>query len=268
MKKQPRQKRYTFDDFTKVIAKLRAPGGCPWDRKQNHKSLTPYLVEETYEVLDAIERRNSDDLRKELGDLLLQIMLHAQIASERKRFDIGDVIDGICTKIIGRHPHVFEKRRKLSAKKVLDNWERIKINEKGRTKKDNESVLNGVPKALPALLKAYRLQEKTARFGFDWENPLPVLDKIVEETNEVRQSLKRGRKIEQEDELGDLLFALVNLARHLKIDPERALERTNRKFTRRFNYIEKNLPKQGKTLADATLADMDPLWDEAKEKIG
>lgn len=257
---------YTFDDFVRVIARLRGPGGCPWDRKQNHKSLTPYILEETYEVLDAIDRRNSIDLQKELGDLLLQIVLHAQIAAERRRFDIKDVIHGICEKIIGRHPHVFKKRQRISAGKVLDNWERIKINEKGRKKK--ESVLAGIPRALPALMKAYRLQEKTARFGFDWADPQPVLDKIDEETNELRRSLKRGRKPELEDELGDVFFALVNLARHLQIDPERALERTNRKFTRRFNYIERNLPKHGKTLAEATLADMDPLWDEAKEKIG
>jgi tetrapyrrole methylase family protein/MazG family protein len=266
MKTKKKNKRYTFDDFVKVIARLRGPGGCPWDRKQNHKSLTPYIVEETYEVLDAIERRNADDLCRELGDLLLQIMLHAQIASERKRFSIGDVIDGICTKIIGRHPHVFRKQQRLSAKKVLDNWERIKINETGRKKK--ESVLNGIPRTLPALLKAYRLQEKTARFGFDWENPTPVLDKIVEETNELRVSMKKSSKSELEHEMGDVFFALVNLARHLKIDPERALERTNRKFIRRFRYIEKELPKHGKTLTNATLADMDPLWDEAKAKIG
>lgn len=257
---------YSFDDFVRVIARLRGPGGCPWDRKQNHKSLTPYILEETYEVLDAIDRRNSADLQKELGDVLLQILLHAQIASERQRFTIKDVIHGICKKIIGRHPHVFKKQQRLTSGKVLDNWERIKINEKGRKK--NESVLDGIPRALPALMKAYRLQEKTARFGFDWEDPLPVLDKIDEETNELRRSLKRGRKPELEDELGDVFFALVNLARHLKIDPERALERTNRKFTRRFNYIERNLPKRGKTLAEATLADMDPLWDEAKGKIG
>jgi len=264
MKKK--KQKYTFDDFVKVIAKLRAPGGCPWDRKQNHKSLTPYLVEETYEVLDSIERRNMDDLQKELGDLLLQVMLHAQIAAERKRFSIADVIDSICTKIIRRHPHVFKKKQKITARQVLDNWERIKITEKGRKKR--ESVLDGIPRALPALLKAYRLQEKTARFGFDWENPLPVLDKVVEETNELRESLKNNGKPEIEHEIGDLLFALVNLARHMKIDPERALEHTNRKFIRRFNYIERELPKHGKTLAKATLADMDPLWDEAKVKIG
>lgn len=266
MKTKKKNKRYTFDDLVKVIATLRKPGGCSWDRKQNHKSLTPYLLEETYEVLDAIGRRNTQDLQRELGDLLLQIMLHAQIASERKRFSISDVIDGICTKIVGRHPHVFQKRQRLSARRVLDNWERIKINEKERRKK--QSVLEGIPRTLPALLKAYRLQEKTARFGFDWENPAPVLDKIVEETNELRRSLKKGRKAEMEHELGDLFFALVNLARHLKIDPERALEGTNRKFTRRFKYIEKELPKHGKTLSDATLTDMDPLWDEAKAKIG
>ncbi len=260
------KKKYTFADFVNVIARLRGPGGCPWDRKQNHKSLTPYIVEETYEVLDAIERRNMDDLNKELGDLLLQIMLHAQIASERGRFDIDDVIDGICRKIIGRHPHVFKEKEKLTARKVLDNWERIKINEKDNRKR--ESVLDGIPRALPALLKAYRLQEKTGRFGFDWDNPTPVLDKIDEETEELRKSLRQRRKDELENEIGDVFFALVNLARHLKIDPERALERTNRKFTRRFKYIEKNLPKHGKTLADATLDDMDPLWDEAKGKIG
>ena len=294
MKEKPKSKRYTFDDLVRVIAALRAPGGCPWDRKQTHTSLTPYIVEETYEVLEAIERKNHEDLRQELGDLLLQILLHAQIASERSRFTIADVVDGICAKIIQRHPHVFKKKQDLTPEEVLHNWERIKIDEKNakrsapnaggsrsaqgltrtpgrrgrlpRTK--SESVLSGVPRALPALLKAYRLQEKTARFGFDWENPKQVFDKVVEETGELRVSLKQGRKNELEHELGDLFFALVNLARHLKIDPERALNYTNRKFIRRFGYIERQLPKHGKSLANVTLADMDPLWEEAKKKIG
>ena len=283
MKKQRKSKRHSFADFVRVIAALRAPGGCPWDRRQTHTSLTPYIVEETYEVLDAIERGDHDDLKQELGDLLLQIILHAQIASERRRFTIDDVVDGICAKIILRHPHVFKKKQDLTAEEVLHNWERIKIAERrnnrsaqgltrtrngGLTRTRRESVLDGIPRALPALLKAYRLQEKTARFGFDWENPTQVFEKVVEETGELRSSLTHGHKSEVEHELGDLFFALVNLARHLKIDPERALRRTNRKFTRRFNYIERQLPKHGKSLADSTLADMDPLWEEAKKKIG
>jgi tetrapyrrole methylase family protein/MazG family protein len=266
------ERRYTFDDLVAIMARLRAPGGCPWDRKQNHQTLLPYLIEETYEVVDSIHRRDIGALREELGDLLLQIVFHAQLAGERKRFTIDDVSDHICRKLIVRHPHVFARRRRLSAKQVLGNWERIKLDE-SESQGNKRGVLDGLPKALPALLQAFRIQEKTARFGFDWDNPLPVLDQVDEEVGELRRSLRqrtrpKRRKQETEHELGDVLFALVNLARHLKIDPEAALAKTNRRFIRRFRYIEKHLPKTGKKLGEATLEELDRLWEKAKKVVG
>jgi tetrapyrrole methylase family protein/MazG family protein len=271
VKKKSKKSKYTFDDLVAIMAQLRGPDGCPWDRKQNHQSLLPYLLEETYEVADAIRARNMSELREELGDLLLQIVFHSQLAGERDRFTITDVTDHICRKLIGRHPHVFETGERLTAELVLGNWEKIKLTEKKESGK-KRGVLDGLPKALPALLRAYRLQEKTSRFGFDWDDPAPVLDKVEEEIDELRQSMRRRekkrRKQETEHELGDLLFALVNLARHLKIDPESALTRTNQRFEKRFRYIEKHLPKTGKKLGEATLAELDELWDQAKKKVG
>lgn len=265
--KTPARKRYTFDDLTAIMKRLRSPGGCPWDRKQNHRSLLPYLLEEAYEVIDSVERRNMNDLREELGDVLLQVVFHSQLADERGKFDMGDVIDQICRKLIVRHPHVFAKSKRLSANQVLDNWEKIKLAEP-KKKRRGKGVLGGVPRTLPALLRAFRIQEKTSRFGFDWKNPVQVFAKVREEVGELRDSLKTKRKSEIEHELGDLFFALVNLSRHLQIDPENALARTNQRFIRRFEYIEKELPKSGKDLTNATLKEMDALWDEAKEKIG
>lgn len=266
-RKAPARKRYTFDDLTAIMNRLRSPGGCPWDRKQTHRSLLPYLLEESYEVIDAVHRRNMNDLREELGDVLLQVVFHAQLADERRKFDIDDVVDQICRKLIVRHPHVFAKSKRLSANQVLDNWEKIKLAEPKKKKRRN-GVLSGVPKTLPALLRAFRIQEKTARFGFDWKNASQVFTKVREEVGELRQSLKAKRKPEIEHELGDLFFALVNLSRHLDIDPENALARTNQRFIRRFEYIEKTLPKQGKDVTTASLKEMDALWDEAKERIG
>lgn len=271
MKMRPANKPYTFDDLVAIMARLRGPGGCPWDRKQNHRTLLPYLIEEAYEVADAIHKRNMTELEEELGDLLLQIVFHAQLARERGRFAIADVTDRICRKLIGRHPHVFKAKRRLSADQVLANWERIKLAEK---KKDGKKrgVLDGVPRSLPALLTAFRIQEKTSRFGFDWDGPRLVLDKVEEEIAELRRAMRRRnparRKQEIEHELGDLFFALVNLARHLKIDPESALTRTNTRFARRFRYIEKHLPQSGKTLGEATLEEMDVLWEKAKKSLG
>lgn len=262
--KGPREQ-YTFDDLVAIMRRLRGPGGCPWDRKQNHRSLLPYLIEETYEVADCIERQNMDDLQEELGDLLLQIVFHAQLAAERKRFGVDGVIDRISRKLIARHPHVFKTKQHLTADEVLGNWERIKLNESNGTAK-KKGVLDGLPRSLPALLRAYRMQEKTSRFGFDWDRPEDVLDKVEEEITELRQSLKQRRKSEIEHEMGDLLFALVNLARHLKVDPETALSKTNRRFTRRFAYIEQQLAKDNRSLNEATLEEMDRLWERAKSR--
>ena len=189
------------------------------------------------------------------------------MAHERGKFGIDDVVDRICRKLIGRHPHIFDSPKRLSAGQVLDNWEKLKLAEP-KEKRRSRGVLDGVPRTLPALLRAFRIQEKTARFGFDWKNPLQVFKKVREEVGELRHSLDSKRRPEIEHELGDLLFALVNLARHLKIDPETALAKTNQRFIRRFEYIEKKLPKSGKDITSATLKEMDTLWDEAKEKIG
>lgn len=264
-----KKRKYSFDDLVAIMARLRGPKGCPWDRKQNHQTLLPYLIEETYEVVDTLQRRDYRALREELGDLLLQIVFHAQLARERRRFDIDDVSDVICRKLISRHPHVFGGVTARTADEVLHNWEKIKLAEKTNGRKSG-GVLSGIPRSLPALLQAYRVQEKTASFGFDWDNPAPVLDKVNEEVGELRRSLKQrgaSRKREVEHELGDLLFALVNLARHLKVDPETALARSNKRFMKRFGYIERNLPRRGKKLGEASLAEMDELWEEAKRKL-
>ena len=266
-RKRAAEQRYTFDDLIRIMRRLRGPGGCPWDRKQNHRTLLPYLLEEAYEVIDSVDRQNMPALREELGDLLLQVIFHAQLASERKRFTIEDVVDRICQKLVARHPHVFTHQRRLSAGQVLGNWERIKLAEPNSTGV-KRGVLDGVPRTLPALLRAYRIQEKTSRFGFDWDDPLGVLDKIDEEVGELRRSMRRRRKDEIAHELGDLLFALVNLARHLDVDAEGALSKTNRRFIRRFRYIEMNLPKTGKRLGEASLAEMDRLWEKAKKTVG
>jgi MazG family protein len=262
---RPENERYTFDDLVAIMVRLRSPGGCPWDRKQNHRSLLPYLIEETYEVVDSIDRRNMNDLEEELGDLLLQIVFHAQLAAERKRFGIDGVIDRISRKLIARHPHVFKSKTKLTAGQVLDNWERIKLKE-SNGKARPKGVLDGVPQSLPALLRAFRVQEKTSRFGFDWDKPEDVLAKVEEEIGELRASLRSKRKSEIEHEIGDLFFALVNLARHLNVDPEAALSKTNRRFTRRFAYIEAQLARQKRSLNDATLEEMDRLWEAAKRR--
>ena len=245
------------------MEKLRSPNGCPWDRAQNHSSLLPYLIEEAYEVLDSVEAKDYQKLREELGDLLLQIIFHSQIAKERKKFDIDDVILVLTRKLKQRHPHVFKKKKKLTPQEVINNWEHIKI------KTENRSVLSGLPKDLPALLKAYRVGEKVARFGFDWEKAGDIFKKSEEELNELKEvffSRKNKKKKLTEQEMGDILFCLVNLSRHLKINPEFALRKTIQKFVKRFNYIEKELSQKGKPLHKATLKEMDLLWEEAKRK--
>jgi len=244
------------------MARLRAPGGCPWDRKQTHRSLLPYLIEEAYEVKDAALSRKPERLKEELGDLLLQIVFHAQIASEHGRFDIDDVADQISGKLIRRHPHVFgEKPGGLNAEQVLNNWERIKLEEKPR---GTRSVLDGIPRSMPALLRAYRVQEKVAQFGFDWHRAEEVEEKLQEEVREFHAALERGDRRGVQEELGDLLFTLVNLARHLKIDPETALNGTNRKFARRFAAMERSLRQAGIDPADADLDTMETHWQRVK----
>ena len=243
------------------MARLRAPGGCPWDREQTLDSLKPYVIEEAYEVVDAIDRGDLDGLKEEIGDHLLQALFISQIAKEEGVFDIGDAVTAIHDKLVRRHPHVFGDVEAETASEVLVNWEKLKSEER---KQEDKSLLAGVPAALPALLKAGRLTEKAARVGFDWERIDDVFDKIEEEVEELRAAVKNDDRAEIEDELGDLLFTIANIARRMEINPEEALQRTNRKFKQRFEFVEGRLREQGRDFSDSNLTEMDALWDEAK----
>jgi len=251
-----------------IMAALRTPKtGCPWDLEQNFATIAPYTLEEAYEVADAIARDDLTDLKEELGDLLLQVVFHARMAEEQRAFDFGDVVQAITEKLIRRHPHVFGDERSQTPEGVKGLWERIKAEEKAaRSGPKQHSVLAGIPVALPALTRALKLQEKASKVGFDWNDPRAVLRKIREEADEIEEALD-GPAVETAQaaaEVGDLLFAAVNLARHLRADPEALLRQTNRKFERRFAAIESALAAKGKAPQDATLAEMDALWDEAK----
>jgi ATP diphosphatase len=254
-----------------IMAALRTPNtGCPWDLAQDFSTIAPYTLEEAYEVADAIARNDLADLKEELGDLLLQVVFHARMAQEQGAFDLGDVAEAITAKLIRRHPHVFGDERSQTPRAVEDLWHRIKEEEKrekAARKGDggNDSALAGVPVALPALSRALKLQTKASKVGFDWNDPRAVLRKIREEADEIEAALE-GNEADAAAEVGDLLFAAVNLARHLHADPEAVLRQTNRKFERRFAAIESALAAKGKAPADATLVEMDALWDEAKAK--
>lgn len=261
--KEIKKEKNIFPNFAKLVEimeKLRGPDGCPWDKAQKREDLKTYLLEETYEVLDAIEEKNSEKLQEELGDLLLQIIFHAQISKEEKNFDIEDICKTINEKLIRRHPHVFSDAKAETPDVVLKNWEKIKKGEK-----KGKSALEGVPKTLPALLKSYRLQEKAGRVGFDWKEINQVKVKVKEELEELEEAVEKGVKESIREELGDLLFAIVNLSRFLKIDPEDALQSANEKFIRRFKAIEKKATNTGKELHGMTLSEMDALWEEAKK---
>jgi len=250
--------RKEFEAFVRVVRRLRRD--CPWDRKQTHKSLRHALIEETYEVVETLDAGNVDELANELGDLLLHVVLQATIAEQAREFSLRDVMARESAKLIRRHPHVFGTVRVRSADDVKQNWERLKMKE-GRT-----SVLEGVPRSMPALNRALRVQQRAARVGFDWENEEQVWHKVREELEEVREALQGGKQIRREEEFGDLLFALVNYARFLHINPENALRGTVDTFTKRFQYIERQLAKRGKTAHDSTLEEMDALWNEAKRR--
>ena len=249
-----------------IMAALRTPGsGCPWDLEQTFRTIAPYTLEEAYEVADAIARDDLAGLKDELGDLLLQVVFHARMAQEQGAFDFPDVVETITAKLIRRHPHVFADADGKTAKAVEGLWERIKTEEKAeRGEAADASALAGVPVGLPALTRALKLQSKAGRVGFDWNDPRAVLAKIREEADEIEAELDRGDKTAMAAEVGDLLFAVVNLARHLDADPEGVLRDTNLKFERRFATIERALLARGKTPRDATLAEMDALWNEAK----
>ncbi len=249
-----------------IMAALRTPEtGCPWDLQQDFHTIAPYTIEEAYEVADAIERGDFDDLRQELGDLLLQVVYHARLAQEQGRFGFGDVVQAITEKLVRRHPHVFGDRRGISAEDVGGLWDDIKAQEKaGRGKATGQGALAGVPVGLPALTRALKLQEMAGKVGFDWNDPMAVLAKIREEADEIEADIRAQNTAAAAREAGDLLFAVVNLARHLSADPEAVLRGTNQKFERRFAAIESALAAQGKSPREATLAEMDALWDAAK----
>ncbi|MCY9592429.1 MazG family protein [Paenibacillus chitinolyticus] len=257
----------TLERLHEIVAILRSPEGCPWDREQTHASLRKNLIEEAYEVLETIDEDDPDHMCEELGDLLLQVMLHSQMEEETGAFTVYDVIAGLNEKLIRRHPHVFGTEGAENAEEALANWQQMKDEEKRRKGIDpsKQSALAGVPKDLPALMKALKLQKKAAVVGFDWSEVGEVIAKITEELGEVQEAMENGAAAERLDELGDLLFAVVNLSRFLKIDPEEALASTNRKFVRRFQYIEERLEARGKSLAEADLAEMEELWQEAKK---
>ncbi|WP_027364278.1 bifunctional methyltransferase/pyrophosphohydrolase YabN [Desulfotruncus alcoholivorax] len=261
--------RYPLDELVEIMDRLRGENGCPWDREQDHHTLTPYLLEETYEVLEAIQQEDMYKICEELGDLLLQIVFHAQIAKEKEIFDINDVVDGICRKMIRRHPHVFGDISVKNSAEVLVNWEKIKSTEKDGDTGQNQSILDGVPCGLPSLTRSLKVQAKAARVGFDWPDYRGALEKIKEELDEWEEALDSGIREDIENEAGDVLFAVVNTARLAGIDPEVALLAAIGKFTRRFKYIEKSASLMNKNLADMSLEEMDKLWNEKKknEKI-
>lgn len=254
------QKLQAFGRLLDVLDELRVK--CPWDRKQTFDSLRPNTIEETFELASALAEHDMPNIRKELGDVLLHVVFYAKIASETNDFDIADVCDSLCDKLIFRHPHVFGNVSAEDAETVSQNWEQIKLKEKG----GNKSVLGGVPDALPALIKANRIQEKVRNVGFDWEQPSQVWDKVKEEVSETEAEIANNNPDGIEAEFGDLLFSVINAARLYGVNPENALERTNRKFIKRFNYLEKVVNESGRNLKEMTLAEMDAIWNEAKKQ--
>ena len=246
-----------FNEFVEIVKRLRKE--CPWDREQTNDSIKAATIEEAYEVVEAIEKKNSEDLKNELGDLLLHVVFHTIIASETQKFNVNDVIDSIREKLIRRHPHVFGEVKVSGSEEVKKNWETIKLDE-GRN-----SILDGVPEMLPALQRAHRLQEKAAKVGFDWENKEDVWKKVIEEVEEMHRSEGEGNYNKLEDEIGDVFFAMVNYSRFLRVNPENALRRTNSKFIRRFGYVESKIKDLGKKLSDSNLQEMDKYWEESKK---
>jgi tetrapyrrole methylase family protein / MazG family protein len=247
-----------------LMATLRGPEGCPWDLKQTTESLKPFLIEETYEVVDALDEGDPHKVKEELGDLLFQIVFHARLAEEQGDFSLEDVIETNLEKMVRRHPHVFGDQKLATDKEVVANWEEIKKKEKGHA--GRKSILEGVPRSMPALIRAHRLQERAARVGFDWKRLDEALPKLEEEIAEFKESLTTGDAAKIEEELGDIFFMLVNLSRFLDVDPEQALRKTIGKFIRRFRFIEESAADAGKSLNDLTLDEMETLWQEAKGK--
>ncbi|MFY9398215.1 MAG: nucleoside triphosphate pyrophosphohydrolase [Desulfomonilia bacterium] len=253
-----------FDRLIEIFERLRAPGGCPWDAEQTHRSIARNAVEEAYELMDAIDSGDVAHLREELGDVLLQVLFHSTIAKDLGEFTIRDVIEGLARKLIYRHPHVFGNETATDAGEVIRNWERLKRGEEG--KEHRASVLDGIPEALPGLLQARKIQSAASRVGFDWQDLPGVVDKLKEELGELLAAMEHGDTEEITSEIGDLLFTVVNLARHLGVDPETALRRTNRTFRRRFALIEQEARDRGIPLEEMSLKDMDEIWERAKDR--
>ena len=252
--------RYDIQDLLRIMELLRSPDGCPWDREQTFDSLRSNTIEETYELADAITDHNMEGIKEELGDLLLHVVFYSKLGEEEGAFDFGDVADALCDKLIYRHPHVYGDIHANTPDQVKENWEALKLRKKNR----RSGTLGGVPRSLPAMVKAYRMGEKAAGAGFDWEQKEDVWDQVREELGEVEAEMKSGSKTDLEGEFGDLLFALVNACRLYGVDPESALERTNKKFIQRFNYMEERAAAKGHTLHEMSLGAMEELWQEAK----
>ena len=257
-----RKEKYNFNDLLRIMEILRAPDGCMWDREQDHQSIRRNFIEETYEVCEAIDEQDPEHLKEELGDVLLQVVFHTEMEKEKGVFDIGDVADGICKKLIYRHPHIFGTVEVGSSEEILRNWDELKRKEKHQ--ETDTSALESVAKSLPGLIRAEKLQKKAAKVGFDWENAQGALEKVEEELDEVKRAVAGDG--DPEEEIGDLLFAAVNVARHLKVDPERAMEKTCNKFVRRFAEMERQAQQENKALSDLSLTELDTLWNRSKEK--
>ncbi len=257
-----KKEKYNFNDLLRIMEILRAPDGCMWDREQDHQSIRRNFIEETYEVCEAIDEQDPEHLKEELGDVLLQVVFHTEMEKEKGVFDIGDVADGICKKLIYRHPHIFGTVEVGSSEEILRNWDELKRKEKHQ--ETDTSALESVAKSLPGLIRAEKLQKKAAKVGFDWENAQGALEKVEEELDEVKRAVAGDG--DPEEELGDLLFAAVNVARHLKVDPERAMEKTCNKFVRRFAEMERQAQQENKALSDLSLTELDTLWNRSKEK--
>ena len=257
------KKRYNIDDLVAIIKVLRAPGGCPWDREQTHESIKKNFIEETYEVVEAINKQSTDMLREELGDVLLQIVLHSEMESENGNFSFDDVVNDIVQKLVVRHPHVFGEVVANNTAEALNSWDAVKLKTKGQ-KNQTESMLS-VPRELPALMRAQKIQHKAAKIGFDWDNVGGAVDKLYEEIDELKTAMEQGKRFDIEDEFGDVLFSCVNIARFIDVDSEEALTASTDKFMSRFSLVEQMASEQGIDMKSSSIEELDRLWDKAKK---
>ena len=255
--------KYNIDDLVAIIKVLRAPGGCPWDREQTHESIKKNFIEETYEVVEAINKQSTDMLREELGDVLLQIVLHSEMESENGNFSFDDVVNDIVQKLVGRHPHVFGEVVANNTAEALNSWDAVKLKTKGQ-KNQTESMLS-VPRELPALMRAQKIQHKAAKIGFDWDNVGGAVDKLYEEIDELKTAMEQGKRFDIEDEFGDVLFSCVNIARFIDVDSEEALTASTDKFMSRFSLVEQMASEQGIDMKSSSIEELDRLWDKAKK---